>query len=434
MNFRYECRENTWPFGGDETKSAVNIHYAGTNPIPDGLVRKRTIEILDGAIINQTSMVIFFRERYTTFLGTDDSDFTAYGLMQLQKVPATLDGKCGEEGAAEDCVDDYSGSDQKYVDGAGERIDPDTDASMLKLQCSSSLMADLETLAEGPVYDQANNQPVVNVARLNRAALFLVGGTTGAVGGQAVGREKIHYICHDTGTIDGCPTEAVARQDNLDPDGDDIEREPCPVNLGSGIDYFQTMDGVNGPSRRDICSLNCNRDGTCLEFLKPDPVAGEIRSRFSSTYDVKFNVAYTCDELTVRQGNEDVQIARGVCDESRRDMRQEKSFFAPLDANGPTILPLRSEINSAFRYRTRFKNRDGVGLAFAPQICVPGSDAICYCYDPGQIEAIRDRVDCLVSLYLAHKEDLGDGAAGERTIVEDYLLENYGVIDKYDPI
>ena len=53
-------------------------------------------------------------------------------------------------------------------------------------------------------------------------------------------------------------------------------------------------------------------------------------------------------------------------------------------------------------------------MAFAPQICVPGSDAIRYCYDPGQIEAIRDRVDCLVSLYLAHKEDLGDGAAGER--------------------
>jgi hypothetical protein len=56
-------------------------------------------------------------------------------------------------------------------------------------------------------------------------------------------------------------------------------------------------------------------------------------------------------------------------------------------------------MDSAFRYRTRFRTRSGSSVGFAPQPCVLGATSIPYCYDPAEIEAVRERIDCLQAVF-----------------------------------
>src|SRR5262249_19705228 len=88
------------------------------------------------------------------------------------------------------------------------------------------------------------------------------------------------------------------------------------------------------------------------------------------------------------------------CDADRTNLKAGKQFYAP--APGSVVFnPLFSAIDDAFRYKTRFQNRQGQSIGFAPDICVPDSNAIPYCYDPSGIEQLRARVDCVTSIYSA---------------------------------
>jgi hypothetical protein len=66
---------------------------------------------------------------------------------------------------------------------------------------------------------------------------------------------------------------------------------------------------------------------------------------------------------------------RVFCDTDRLDLRAEKVFYAS-GSRTAVFPPLLGAIDEAFRYKTRFQSRTGASVGFAPEICVPRSNAI----------------------------------------------------------
>src|SRR5690606_27049658 len=83
-----------------------------------------------------------------------------------------------------------------------------------------------------------------------------------------------------------------------------------------------------------------------------------------------------------------------LCDANRVDLRTDRDFFPYVEAAEPSFRSLDAEVDQAFRYKTKFQGREGTSLGFTPDICLPNSDLVPYCYDPGAIEDIALRVDC----------------------------------------
>lgn len=173
---------------------------------------------------------------------------------------------------------------------------------------------------------------------------------------EAIPAGSVHYLCHDNGLFDqGADPNAPAE---------------CPV--GSGVTFF-TGTTV------DVTRLACQASGTCqgvLDAWRADP-AGAVEV-------IRVVACDTEDEV--------------LCDADRLNLRSHKVFYLPGDPRA-AFAPLTAAINSAFRYKTQFRNRQGRNVGFAPQICVPDSNAVPYCYDPPAIEGIRARVDCLNYLF-----------------------------------
>jgi len=93
------------------------------------------------------------------------------------------------------------------------------------------------------------------------------------------------------------------------------------------------------------------------------------------------------------------------CDTDRYDLRAGKEFLAKEDPSA--VLPdLYTAIDLAFRYKTKFVNRDGKNLGFTPAQCAEDADETPYCYDPPEIEGLRERIDCLLYIWENHYDDV----------------------------
>ncbi len=373
---RTVCRDGQLPFDPTSapTAKAVNVSLSGGNPVPDGTPRRRTLRFIDGALINQGELFIIFEENYPSFVpngvGSQNAPTgttTAYGFMRLRRSGAALEAR------------DYVGLQPASTMPA---LVP-----QLGAQCSASLKTDIGA--------GANNVELLKV--------LLRGSTPGAAftplpGGS--GLPMVHYYCEDTGLFNGgryddgsvqapvgafdggslalpvaCPAGSkviffLANKTRLE-----IAQDPCQTSVSTfGVGYGYTAANVVGR-------------GTCMDRL--------VQWRQNSNILVEENPLYNCAAPT------DGGVAAVYCDDNRFDLREGKAFFRrnPVQASR-AFLPLKPLIDSAFRYKTRFRSSvSGSSLGFAPQQCVPNSDSIPYCYDPAQIEEVRARVDCLVSLY-----------------------------------
>src|SRR5262249_18404358 len=89
--YRYECRDKEVPYDLDKDGSLqpINESLAGANPVPDGRARERTLELLDGALINQSQLFVMFRETFPTFI-PGEAPVSAYGYMILRRNAADL--------------------------------------------------------------------------------------------------------------------------------------------------------------------------------------------------------------------------------------------------------------------------------------------------------------------------------------------------------
>ncbi|MBM4781271.1 MAG: hypothetical protein GQE15_26600 [Archangiaceae bacterium] len=368
---RVECRDAELPLanGSVANASLLNQSLAGGNPVPDGLPRRRTLRFLDGALVNQTELFVLFEESYDSFIPSDagTARSSAYGYMRLKRNPAQL------------TANDYVA----VPEATTTRAPPPRPGA----QCDAQLMSDMGVSVATPA--GARLQAYLGTNRANYEAV--------------VGNVGVHYLCEDTGLFNGGPS------DNGTPSGTKVA---CPP--GSKVTYF------------NVCSsaTTCNRtpagiaSEACQTQYQTDPAnvrcTDNSECRSGRCGAAGLCVRATCGEtLRLWKANSSVAVEGGaddqpllysctsgqpLCDGNRLDLRADKDFFRKLNSQR-TFTPLPVLIDSAFRYKVRFRSSvSGSTVGFAPVQCRRGSNAVPYCYDPAQIDEARKRIDCLVNL------------------------------------
>lgn len=403
-NVRVECRDTLLPYGKEE--KALNLSMASSNPIPDGATRRRRLELVDGAMIDQRTLFIIFREVVPSFLSPNDpEEFSSYGYMVLER----------DRGAVL-TPDEYEANHVR-----DNRPPPELPAP----GCSEDLLLDVLTRLGIPPKASDPVEEWLNGGNVSAVATAVVWGITQDANGTLPilddsSPERVHYLCVDTGYF------------NDGPDGS----APCPP--GSRVEYFastlsdseirgqacQTQSGIcnaGEPCEFDIAKFDgCWSTGTCspnevaLFDLKiasgckvgePCPkkgTCGATLETWKAQRKVNTDLVWHCEDPD-----------RQSCDDNRYDLREGKIFYSAdsTSSGSRTILrSLDSEIMDAFRYKTRFRTRAGRSIGFAPEVCI--GDAVPYCYDPEAIEAIAERIDCAVHIYTNHWNDLGSSLRG----------------------
>ncbi len=423
--YRYECMDNELPFdvAQDADLLSTNISLAQANPVPDGLPRPRSLQLIDGALVNQTDLFILFKEHFDSFVGgtteaTGDKGISAYGYMILKKQPVDLSTK-DENG------DGISDAFQGNVPPAKWAKSPD---SKLGVTCDAGLLLEMAGVDE---VDTDNADSVV-ATLLDGSAPMPQENEDGSVtnpdpliSDSSNPAVKVHYLCEDTGIFDG----------GYGDDGSDgAFRIRCPE--GSKVTWFVVKEGSN-ITQASIAQESCHSEEqlSCETVAVPSnceeetcPAEEYILSCTNGTCDQVLKnwvAAGTKIESWEPYISETGSLAGSSANELL-DLRAGKLFYEIKDTEHP-FLSLKTEIESAFRYKTRFKSRTGAQVGFAPEICVPNSDQIPYCYEPDEIENIRKRVDCLVSIY-SNDELYGSLTTGENSIqskLNAFLRESY---------
>ena len=449
LRYRYECRDSYLPFNaGPGAESMIpadyvdaNVSLASSNPIPDGRTRVRRIRLVDGALINQSLMFILFEEEFESFI-PDGETFSAFGYMVLRRSPTTLD-LTDEDG---DMVPEaYEGSipaDTREVDLGWE--------SQLHVECSEDIVEELLGY---------NNDSISSPAEAAEVMTGLITGVVPTVTPEIVtdvSAESVHYLCVETGLFDGGPENftpngvtisnnnrcgfASAGDNFYDNNGscddggpgsltsicelgtdqtdcgdreqDDADfRESCPVT--SDVIYF-TIERYGLPGgvepQEYIAALDCQQDGTCDDTLAD--------WRNGGAYLVQYQPSWRCEDSNAI-----------YCDLNRDDLRDGKEFYLASE-EAAVFTPLYAEIDLAFRYKTQFRSSSGDTPGYAPQICIPGSNQIPYCYDPEVIEEIRLRVDCLLHIWEDWYDDL---TVTDQATLNDYLCTNFSYAEACHP-
>jgi hypothetical protein len=333
------------------------------NPIPDGRSVGRVIELVDGALVDNREMVILYRERFErSFLEVPGGATDAAGFESYGFMVL-------QRAAADVAAADF--------DRPAHAMDARPSPNVLDVSCSAEI---LEAVLGPP----PTGGHVVGAANATSVARAVVEGTRPSAPSPlpVAPPSYVHYLCHDTGLFDQGPRPAVA---------------PASCPAGSGVTYF-----VVDRDQQQIADEPCNDDGTC------EAVLAEWRS--FGTHNYRQDPIWRCtDAMAV------------YCDSDRRDLRNAKTFFS----SGPTepvFVPLIAAVESAFRYRTRFRDRAGTGVGFVPAICDASSSIIPYCYDPAAIEEARARVDCALHVFDRHYASLDTAT---RSMLLGYLRRSF---------
>lgn len=399
QRMRSECRDERLPFTSPvaaerEGLKPLNVALAGANPVPDGRSRTRQLRLLDGAIVNQSQMFIIFEERFPSFMDpADPVGFKAYGYMVLERARVDMP---QDDKNANQVPDIFDGSDH-----TDSRVNP---TDILAPQCSDALLSQILP---------AGSQLTATTAGSAITALLdgVVGTSNPTLLTYPYATEEVHYLCRDNGLIDGgagnttrrgdpvtngntCATAFNNRCDDGGPGSsasscgfgtdrndcglreaaDRDVRIPCPA--GSQVTFFTT-----DPSRLNqaqIAALPCQRTGTCA-------------AEFPNLTLVQRNVLWRCEAGL-----------GAYCDDNRLDLRRGKEFYSATETRA-RFVPLATQVDEAFLYKTRFRSRTGATVGFAPTICGENVELAPYCYSPDKIEAARERVDCLLSIWNAYR-------------------------------
>ncbi|MBI5544106.1 MAG: hypothetical protein HY901_09475 [Deltaproteobacteria bacterium] len=432
LRYRYECRDATLPFryaqgNLDDALKAKNASLAVSNPIPDGRLRRRTLSVVDGALINQSSLFLVVKETFESFLPDDaGSPFAAYGVVILDRQKTDLDDADANSNSVPDVFEGQKVSDTR----------PAPAPPLLDVTCSADLLAQIPQEGGPSLRDP------------NRVVEALIDGVVTGGGGSfidpATSDEAVHYLCVANGLFDGGAGARTSCHGGTQPPNDDS----CPLYA----DNDSCDDGGPG-SRTSICELgtdktDCavNRAACDVDQREACPPGSEViyftvdKSRMSQDRIAALpcqthaaGSAGTCQAvLNQWQVSSDVLVQkrpawrcadpnRVYCDDNRLDLRDGKRFFA-LSQPEAVFQPLYAEIDSAFRYKTQFVSRTGQSVGFTPQVCIPDSNQIPYCYDPSAIEASRARVECLMSIWRTRYAQLD---AGNQAKLNTYLCTNF---------
>jgi len=422
LRYRYECRDTLLPWqSADATQMdalrPANRSLTVGNPIPDARARRRAFKLIDGALINQSELIVLFEEQFSSFLGADDTQgFSAYGFMVLRRSSADLD---PQKSAGDPLVQDV-------FEGAVTTDTRTEPSGVLAPVCSRAI---LDTVLGSTTATLSAS----NVAGAVNTLLSGIATSTSANILDGTQDEDVHYFCEHTGYFDGGPANATSHWlasnsipnnnsctgftgnsicddggpgattnlcslgtdltdcDNVIRTVDDLDlRIACPG--GSNVEYFTVRRSAL--TQAAISALSCQQTspGTCGAVLE--------QWKATNRYVVQTPPKYKCKSST-----------EVYCDDNRFDLRDGKAFFAEqtTPTNGARFTDLTMLAEDAFRYVTRFKNRStGATPGFAPQVCPENSATTPYCYSPTQIEEIMAREDCLLYIHKTHYADLND--------------------------
>ncbi|CAN0546308.1 unnamed protein product, partial [Laminaria digitata] len=272
---------------GDITAEEIvtNTSFARANPIPNGNVIPRKMELLDGAMIDQSKLFILFRESYPSFIGGED--LVAYGYLIMERKPVDIDAELDSDG--DGVPDPYDGE-----------VSPEmpTQVDIDGLSCSDTILSEI-------------GMPAANLSNAtDRAAVIdrLINGRDTSAGTNSISlpgsgctsgsAEIVHYVCHETGLFNGGRDNTACwgegdRGPNTDscslrrngvcndggpgsatagcPIGSDVTdcgyryddpREACP--LTSDVTYFTAPASQTSAIR----THPCQNSGTCLSQLE----------------------------------------------------------------------------------------------------------------------------------------------------------------------
>lgn len=426
---RSDCRGSKYPYGPGEVctgapnnractttgsytdeEIAKNRRLTQANPVPDGLQRVRRMELVDGAMINNKTLFIIFRERLENFMASTDGsangqDFDVYGFMMLERQDVDLESEA------------FAGTD--LADAAPVR----SEEAQLTYQCSENLLqtftnapehADLQDASEvGDIDVRKLVEGVMSGRDLTGASAITYTDSTGAT--RPTGAEQVHYLCR---YLDATSGEVYGFFDTGSPNSSSPE---CPES--AEVTFF-TLDGINDAQ---LESLSCNGDQTCHQLYEqwsrgvvPEENFGNGVTQWVEDV-LRTNPYWECNDVGSRN-----------CSPNRANLRDGKTFYSQTTSSG-SMAPLQRTIDEAFRYRTQFVSSTGQSIGFAPSICAPNPNQSPYCYDPLLIEQVRERVDCLSAIYNQRRDALRiNGALSTLgTKVRDYLRENFSYKREY---
>ncbi|MFO0726358.1 MAG: hypothetical protein U1E65_21410 [Myxococcota bacterium] len=381
---RAECRDKMLPLG--VMAAEQNRLLATSNPIPDGRTRSRSLEMIDGFLLDQQNLIIIFREVMPSFLGTGDSSFSTYGLMILNRAATSL------------TPDAFMGNAQ-----ADTRVQNE---DLLRVSCSQELIDG----ALGIVVPPGPHAPMpTDAAGLANLSDYVMGAVSPGQGlGLPINNEAPHYLCIDTGQFDG---------------GSATNPVPCPPQ--SRVVFF-TLTNFNLDLRAEACNASY-ADTISDSGTRQITATGRCEAAMTSArllaYHPRLNPVYHCNDGTA------------FCDQNRYNLLDLKTFYAEPPVGQPKpMLPLETAVDLAFQYKSKFQARSGKSLGFAPVICAPGQE---YCYDPVAVERVRDRVDCLTHIYVSGYTTLSQasGAAAQSlTRLQNFLTKNFAYAETRDPL
>ena len=357
--YRHECRDAELPYAEQDSQQ-LNVGLSGANPVPDGKERKRTLRLLDGALINQSLLFVLFEEEFDSFI-PGGAKAAAYGYMLLRKNAATLSPEDFEGRAAPETTRSPQALGMRCSQDLLDKVSFQPEASELPALAEADLDLLVTELMDGPTLSAPDGMP--------------------AVGWEVIDPANVHWFCEETGLIDG-----GAHNDGLEyyepadllPDGSPRDGAvPLPRVLQpwscpdwSKVTFFSIDPDIK--SQADLAALPCN------QLPNEGPDLGEDESDSDSCHDVV---------ESMRSGVIDVYEPHYECSDGRSfcnpadglDYLANKTFYRQVGSGvGETLPPVLTSIAQAFRYKIRFQSSSGGSLGFAPQQCIPGSDQIPY--------------------------------------------------------
>ncbi len=445
---RYACRDKLFPYGADPQRVDDNMSYAAANPATNGTTLARHLKLVDGALINQNELFIIFEEQLPSPLSPQDSEvFSAYGFMVLTRSPVNLSSR------------DYQGS---------HPVDDRPPPAVAPVACSSDV---LEQVLGG-------SNPTLDASNVDQVAQVVVNGlptqalTVNPI--DDVSPEKVHYYCEDTGYIDGGPRNTGGAGDvsidcppgskvkfftvQDDPNTTDVLEgsqvwaanltcqttqgycragQPCTEPQDCSSPYVGTPGDNRDPTACveavEGCAVNtpCVYKGSCGDFINQLDAQAKTLGADDGDYGLpRLTPRNEAERLKYRpdppwrctdDGSAGSQYLID-CQSDRSDLRAERDFYPQVPNSKPTYRSLNNAVDQAFRYKTKFKNRQGKNIGFTPNICLPGSDLVPYCYDPPGIFEIRERVDCATHIYTDWYATL---SVDTRALLKKYLQRNF---------
>lgn len=384
---RFECRNKTTPQTAPAGASSKQVEavqdsnkaLSSANPVPNGWRLRRSLELIDGAIIQNQYIFILYRERFVSFFNTQSSgstalnnDFVSYGYILMTRYPTELSDEeyvGSTPPAATQCKTDSACSGGR-VCRSGECRIPN---KLSQVQCTPEIVKE----ATGQIIQTHDSLRLWSSTKLGDLVSALLGNQTDSAGKdssmQIRGVAKngiveysyqnngttyyVHYLCEDTKQFNG-----------------GLTTNPTDCPLGSKVTYF-----VAPITEASMRSHDCQKAKDChLRF-----------QQLSTTSDFTRDIPYRCankEELS--------------CDKNRKNMREGKVFFKPTGNKFVSkFASLRNAMYQAFRYRIKFRSRSGQNVGFTPTVCSANVSSLTpYCYDPVAIEKLESRVNCLEAI------------------------------------